>query len=209
MIPRFDDVEFEKLKNLLHIYEWGLRTLKTKMHIVDEDLKNFQHRDAIDYIASRIKTPQSIAGKLHNLGAPLTAEAASENLFDIAGMRILCPFLDDIHFLVNIIRNMPDINILSEKDYITNPKPSGYRSYHIILEVPVFFNGKAERVKVEVQIRTEAMNFWSTLEHKVRYKYKGDIPKHLSDELAEIAGKIDELDNRMHLIHEIISLINE
>jgi len=209
MSVRFCEDEFEKLKNLLHIYEWGLQTLKTKINIVDEDLKTFQGRDAIDYIASRIKTPQSIGGKLHNMGEPLTAQSALENLFDIAGMRIICPFIDDIHFLVGILRTMPDINILSEKNYVSKPKPSGYRSYHIILEVPVFFNGKTEYVKAEVQIRTEAMNFWSTLEHKVRYKYKGDIPKHLSDELALIANKIDELDNRMFLIHEIISLINQ
>ena len=208
MSIRFSDEEFENLKNLLLTYEWGLKTLKNRINIVDEELKTFQKRDAIDYIASRIKTPQSIAGKLHNLDKPLTAQSASENLFDIAGMRIICPFIDDIHFLVSILHTMPDINIISEKDYVSRPKPSGYRSYHLILDVPVFFDSKMEHIAVEVQIRTEAMNFWSTLEHKVRYKYHGDIPKHLGDELAIIAEEIDKLDNRMFLIHEIVSLIN-
>ncbi|MCL2576236.1 MAG: GTP pyrophosphokinase family protein [Defluviitaleaceae bacterium] len=209
MTVQFSDVEFEKLKKMLCVYEWGLQTLMTKLRIVHSDLKSFQDKDIIDHISSRLKTPSSIALKLYKLGKPLTVESAAENLFDIAGCRIICHFNEDINSLVGILRSMPDINILTEKDYVTNPKPSGYRSYHIILEVPVFYSGRIENVKAEIQIRTEAMNFWSTLEHKVRYKYKGEIPKHLSDELALIAQKTDELDNRMFLIHEIISMLNE
>ncbi|MCL2855554.1 MAG: GTP pyrophosphokinase family protein [Defluviitaleaceae bacterium] len=204
MHPRFNEEEFEKLKKITPIYQWGLETLLTKLKIVHEDLKNFQKRDAIDYVASRIKTPESIAQKLHRLGHTITAESAKTHLRDIAGIRILCPFADDIYFLAKLLRSMPEIGIESEKDYVSNPKPSGYRSYHIITEVPVFYSGKVENVAVEIQIRTEAMNFWATLEHKVRYKYDGKIPQHLGDELVEIANQISQLDNRMFAMHEIV-----
>jgi putative GTP pyrophosphokinase len=207
-LVKFSDEEFVKLRRVLAIYEWAMEALLTKLNIVHEDLREFQGKDAIDYIASRIKTPESIAKKLQNLGKEITAANAQNSLFDIAGIRIICPFAKDIYFLADILRSMPDVNILSEKDYVSSPKPSGYRSYHLIIEVPVFFSGKTENIIVEIQIRTEAMNFWATLEHKARYKYSGDIPKHLSDELVTIADKIAELDNRMFLIHEIISLIN-
>ena len=209
MSIRFSGQEFEKLKTILPIYDWGLRTLMTKLSIIHEDLRNFQHNGAIDFIHSRIKSPESIAQKLHDMGVDVTAENAKKHLRDIAGIRIICPFAKDIYFLANLLHYLPGVNIIREKDYIGNPKPSGYRSYHIIVEIPVFFSGKTENVTVEIQIRTEAMNFWATLEHKARYKYREHIPQHLSDELAVIADKIAELDNRMFTIHEIISLINE
>jgi len=209
MSPRFHEEEFQELKNLLLIYEWGQRTLLTKLNIMQEDFRNFQDSNPIEYIKGRIKTPESIAGKLQKLNLDLTAENVKTHLKDVAGIRIICPFAKDIHYLVGLLRAMPDVNILDEKDYVSNPKLSGYRSYHVILEVPVFYSGKTEHVVVEVQIRTEAMNFWSTLEHKARYKYQDHIPQHLCDELVICADKIAELDHRMFLIHEIISLINQ
>ena len=209
MSVRFNKEEFSKLKNLLTVYEWGLNTLMTKLNIIHEDLKNFQNNSAIDYITSRIKAPESIAQKLDKLNLDITAENAKKYLRDIAGIRIITPFAKDIYFLAKIIKSIPDVQIVNEKDFISNPKPSGYRSYHLIVEVPVFFSGKVENITAEVQIRTEAMNFWATLEHKARYKYREHIPQHLSDELALIADKITDLDNRMFLIHEIISLINQ
>jgi len=208
MQVRFTDDEFTKLKDLLLVYEWGQQTLLTKLHIMQDDFKNFHESSPIEYVKGRIKTPASIAQKLHKLGVELTAANTPIHLNDIAGVRIICPFAKDITTLVELLRAMPDITILEEKDYVTSPKPSGYRSYHVILEIPVFHSGTTENVTVEVQIRTEAMNFWSTLEHKVRYKYREHIPQHLCDELVICADKIAELDDRMFLIHEIISLIN-
>ena len=205
---RFSEEEFAKVKLMLSSYGWALNTLMTKLKIVHADLRDFRDVDAIDYIASRVKAPESIAKKLHKLGLPITAQSARENLFDIAGARIICHFNKDIYMLAEIIKAMPDIAVINEKDYVSNPKLSGYRSYHLLVTVPVFFGGQTQNVTCEVQIRTEAMNFWATLEHKVRYKYQGDIPKHLSDELAIIADKIDELDKRMFTIHDIISFIN-
>ena len=209
MSIRFSEEEFAKLKSLLIVYEWGQRTLLTKLNIVYEDFRNFQDNNPIENIRGRIKSPESIAQKLYNMNLDVTAENAKKYLKDIAGVRIICSYAKDIYYLVDILRSMPDINILDEKDYVSSPKPSGYRSYHVIIEVPVFYSGKTEYVKAEIQIRTEAMNFWSTLEHKVRYKYQEHIPQHLCDELVVCADKIAELDERMFLIHEIISLINQ
>jgi len=209
MSEQFSEEEFIKLKKLLLVYEWGQKTLLTKLHIMQEDFKNFGETNPIEYIKGRIKSPESITKKLHKLNVDITAQNVKEHLKDVAGIRIICPFAKDIHYLAGLLRSMPDLNILDEKDYVSNPKPSGYRSYHIILEIPVFYSGKIEHVAIEVQIRTEAMNFWSTLEHKARYKYQEHIPQHLCDELVICANKIAELDGRMFLIHEIISLINE
>ena len=208
MSIRFSNEEFVKLKNLLPIYEWARKTLMTKLNIIHEDLKNFQDNHSIEHIRSRIKSPESIAQKLHDMGVDVTADNARKHLRDIAGVRIICPFAKDIYFLTDLLKNMPDINIVKEKDFISEPKPSGYRSYHLIIEIPIFYSGKTENIPIEIQIRTEAMNFWASLEHKARYKYQNHIPEHLSDEFVVIADKIAELDNRMFLIYEIISLIN-
>jgi len=209
MSIRFCPEEFQKLKRLLHIYEWGQRTLLTKLNIIQEDFKNFQETSPIEYIKGRIKAPESIAKKLHRLDLDITADNVKKHLKDIAGIRIICSFAKDIHYLVDLLRAMPDVNILAERDYITAPKPSGYRSYHVIMEVPVFYSGKTEHVAIEVQLRTEAMNFWASLEHKARYKYHDHVPQHLCDELVVCADKIAELDNQMFTIHEMISLINQ
>ncbi|MCL2574702.1 MAG: GTP pyrophosphokinase family protein [Defluviitaleaceae bacterium] len=209
MAIRFSNEEFDKLKNILTTYDWGLRTLMTKLNIIHEDLRNFQDNSAIDFIHSRIKAPESIAQKLYEMGLDVTADNARKHLRDIAGIRIICPFAKDIYFLAGILRSMPDVRVVTEKDFISQPKPSGYRSYHLIMQIPVFFSGKTEDVTVEIQIRTEAMNFWATLEHKARYKFREHVPEHLSNELAVIAETISALDERMFNIYELISLINE
>jgi len=208
MSVQFSNDEFNKLKKLLSYYEWGMAILMTKLNILHDDLKNHQDNGAIDHIRGRVKDASSIALKLDKMGVEISAENAKKYLRDIAGIRIISPFAKDIYFLVESLHIMPEVKIVEEKDYIGNPKPSGYRSYHLITEVPVFHSGKTEDIPVEVQIRTEAMNFWATLEHRARYKYKGHMPKHLTDELIIIADKIAELDHRMFLIHDIISLIN-
>ena len=154
MAIRFSNEEFDKIKKFLPIYDWGLRTLMTKLNIIHEDLRNFQNNSAIDFIHSRIKAPESIAHKLYEMNLDITAENARKHLRDIAGVRIICPFAKDIYFLADIIRSMPGVVIVKEKDFISKPKPSGYRSYHIIMEIPVFFSGKTEHVTVEIQIRT-------------------------------------------------------
>ena len=206
MSIRFSTEEFAKLKELLLVYEWGYQTLLTKLHIIHEDFENFQESNPIDHIRGRIKAPESIASKLDRLGLEITAENAKKHIQDIAGIRIICPFARDIYHLIRLLHQVPGLNIIKEKDYVDTPKDSGYRSYHLIIETPIFYSGRTEHVVVEVQIRTEAMNFWATLEHEARYKYQNEIPKHLGDELVQCADRIAELDHRMFLIHENVLL---
>jgi len=209
MSVKFSEEELIRLKSILLVYEWSQQIVFTKLNILRQDLLHFQGCTPIEHVKGRIKTPENIAQKLHKLNLEITADNAKKYLTDISGVRIICPFAKDIYSLVDILTSMPDWKISMRKDYISNPKPSGYRSYHLIMEIPIYYSGKTEGIPVEVQIRTEAMDFWATMEHKVRYKYKENVPKHLSDELVVCADKIDELDKRMLLIHEIITLINQ
>ena len=209
MSVRFPIREFTKLKKVMLIYEWGHMILLTKLNIVLEDFRNFQSNNPIEIIRSRIKAPESIAQKLQNLNLQLTAENARKHIKDIAGIRIICTYARDIYTLAEILRSLPETKVLSEKDYVSNPKPSGYRGYHLIMEIPVYHSGKIENIPVEVQLRTAAMDFWATLEHKVKYKYQEHIPRYLSDELVFCAEQIAELDDRMFTIHDAISLLNQ
>ena len=209
MSLRFPADEFARLKKIMLVYEWGHKILLTKLRIIVEDYKHFQSNNPIENITSRMKAPESIAGKLHGLNAELTAENAKKHIKDIAGIRVICTYARDIYSLAYLLRCMPETKVLSEKDYVSNPKPSGYRGYHFLMEIPVYYSGNVENIPVEVQLRTAAMDFWATLEHKVKYKYKEHIPRHLSDELVVCAEKIAELDDRMFMIQDAISLLNQ
>ena len=208
MSVRFNNEEFNKLKKLLPIYEWALQLLTTKLNIIHQDLINTSDSSAIEYIRSRIKSPESIAQKLSNLNLELTAESARANLTDIAGARIICPFTNDIHKVVELLRALPDVKIIREKDYVNNPKPSGYRSYHVIVEVPVFFGSGQENVPLELQIRTEAMNFWASLEHKTKYKFKGAVPAYIAERLESISYRLIGLDDEMLQIYNLVNRAN-
>jgi len=207
MDVKFSPDEFAKLKDILPVYEWAQRALLTKLSIIQDSLKTSPNDGLIENIKGRIKAPERIAAKLYKFNLDITAANAKNHLYDIAAVRIICSFARDIYYLLDLLRIMPDITILEEKDYITNPKPSGYRSYHLLVKVPIFYSGKTEHVPAEIQIRTEAMNFWATLEHKARYRYKEAIPKYLSDELEACAKHIAQLDEKMFQIHEKVSSI--
>jgi len=209
MSVRFPDEEFAKLKKIILVYEWRHKILLAKLGLIFEDFKNFQSTNPIENIRSRIKAPESIAQKLWDANMELTAENARQCVKDIAGIRVICTYARDILTLVEILRHMPETKVISEKDYVSNPKPSGYRGFHCVMEIPVYHPGTVENILVEVQLRTAAMDFWATLEHKVKYKYKEHIPKTLSDELVVCADKIAELDGRMFMIHDAISLLNQ
>jgi len=209
MSVRFPEDEFARLKKTMLIYEWGHDILLTKLNIIREDFKNFQRNNPIENITCRIKAPESIAQKLYDMDLELTEENARKHIKDIAGIRVICTYARDIYTLAEILRSMPETKVRSEKDYVSNPKPSGYRGYHFVMEIPVFYTGNIETIPVEVQLRTAAMDFWATLEHKVKYKYKEHIPRHLSNELVVCAEKIAELDDRMFMIQDAISLLNQ
>jgi putative GTP pyrophosphokinase len=179
------------------------------MDIILVDFKNFQQLNPIEHITSRIKSPESIAEKLNRLGHEITADNARKYLTDIAGLRCICCYTNDVIFIADTLKRQPDISVIVEKDYIKKPKPSGYRSYHLILDVPVFLINEEIHLPVEIQIRTSAMDFWASLEHKVRYKYRNEMPQHLSVELNNCATQIATLDERMFKIHDIVSLLSE
>ena len=206
MAVLFSPEEFAKLKEHLVLYNCALKNMTTRMDILLEDFANLQANNPIEHVKARLKSPESIVAKLHRLNYELTTESARKHLTDIAGVRCICSYTRDIAFMAQVLKSQPDLRVISEKDYVTNPKPSGYRSHHLILEVPIYLAGSEERLPVEVQIRTQAMDFWATLEHKARYKYQDKMPQHLIHDLQECAAKIAELDDRMFLIQEIVDI---
>ena len=193
--------EEETFQKLMFIYAMAIKQLKTKLEILKDEFEIFYNYDLIDHLNTRIKEPKSILTKMKKRGIPLTYQEMIENINDIAGIRIVCPLKKDIFSINDIIQNMIDVNILKEIDYITYPKKSGYSSYHLIVEVPVNLSKQNIYVKVEIQIRTIAMDFWSTLEHKVKYKPEEKIGKQESKEWVNCAKMINKLDNKMMLLN--------
>ena len=206
MATLFPPEEFAKLKEQLILYQCALKNISMRIDILLEDFSHFQAYNPIEHVKSRLKSPESIASKLRRQNLDITSESARSRLTDIAGVRCICSYAKDIFYIADVLKQQPDMKVRSEKDYVTNPKPSGYRSYHLILDVPIYLTDKTECMPVEVQIRTQAMDFWASLEHKVKYKYKDQMPEHLSNELVDCAEKIDELDKRMYLIQELVDI---
>ncbi|WP_280526438.1 GTP pyrophosphokinase [Bacillus andreraoultii] len=189
-------------KNNLLMYKFALDEINTKLKIISEDYQFIHNHNPIEHMKSRIKTPKSIAKKLRRKGLDLTIENVIEHIHDIAGVRITCSFISDIYRLVDVISNQDDITVLKIKDYIKNPKPNGYKSLHLLVTVPVFLTTKTVNVKVEIQIRTIAMDFWASLEHKIYYKFEKDVPKHLLDQLKEAADVANRLDIKMERLKD-------
>lgn len=187
----------ETFNKLMFIYSAALKQLQTRMEILQDEFKYFYGCSVIDHLKTRIKKPESIIKKMESKNYELTYRNLVEQVNDIAGLRIICPLKDDIFSVVDIIKGMPDINVLAEKDYVTNPKKSGYASYHLVVEVLVPVMKQIIPVKVELQIRTLAMDFWASLEHDLKYKNNNKISKKISNELVKCAKMINKLDNQM------------
>ncbi len=194
-------VEEKTFEKLMFIYSMAIREFKTKMDIIKEEFKVFYDYDLIDHINTRIKTPQSIFAKMEKKQCDFTYKEMIENINDIAGIRIICQLKRDIFSIRDLIAKLPNIHILKQKDYVTNPKESGYSSYHMILEVPVVLSQDIIYVKVEVQIRTLAMDFWANIEHSMKYKANQEISKKKSKELVNCAKIVGKLDNKMALLN--------
>ena len=194
-----DQVEerIEEMNETLLIYRSAIKEVKTKLDILDDELKIRRKRNPIEYMKSRVKTPGSIMDKLQRKGLEMCINSAKENLNDIAGIRVICSFVGDIYDIAEMLKRQDDIRLIEEKDYIKNPKPNGYRSLHLVVEVPIFFSDHEELVRVEVQIRTIAMDFWASLEHKLYYKTLGESPVHITNDLKECADVIASTDMRM------------
>lgn len=190
----------ETFKKLMFIYEMAIKELKSKIEIYQQEFKMFYDYDLIDHINFRIKKPDSIIKKMKDKGCKLTYKEMIENINDIAGIRVVCPIQKDIYSIKELIQNLPGIHTIKEKDYVINPKSSGYRSYHIILAVPVMLSKSLIYVKVEVQIRTMAMDMWANIEHKMRYKPEQEPTKKKERELVNCAKMINKIDNKMMLL---------
>ena len=205
--PNFNNEDVKKrfgdLNEMLMMYRCAIREISTKLEVINEEFQVKRRRNPIEYMKSRVKTPDSIFKKLERKGFEVSLESARENLNDIAGIRVVCSFVDDIYTLADMLIRQDDITLIEKKDYIKSPKKNGYRSLHIVLEVPVFFSNYIERMKVEVQIRTIAMDFWASLEHKLYYKKDlegADIA--IISELKNCADIIASTDTKMQDIRD-------
>ena len=190
------------------VYNAALKEIGTKLEILSDEFQHVHRYNPIEHIKSRIKTSESIVKKLKRHGYESTIENMVQYVNDIAGIRVVCSFTSDIYRIAEMLGNQNDIKILSIKDYIKNPKESGYKSYHMLVSIPIFLSDRVVDTKVEIQIRTGAMDFWASLEHKIRYKFEGNAPQHIKTELVECAKMVSDLDARMlSLNEEIQSLI--
>ena len=164
---------------LFFLYDSALREVNTKIEILNNEFKSVHKYNPIEHIKMRIKSMQSIMDKLERKNIPYSFDNVMANINDIAGIRVICSFTSDIYKIAKMLASQNDMNVLEIKDYIKNPKPSGYRSLHMLVEVPVFFSERMMNLRVEIQIRTIAMDFWASLEHKMHYKFKGNAPYHI------------------------------
>ncbi len=187
-------------KELMAYYKCAMMEVETKFHVLSEELSLEYDRNPIETIKTRLKSVESIGDKMARLNQPLTVDNIEQNLNDVAGVRIICGFPSDIYTLANAFLRQDDITLVEKKDYIANPKPNGYRSLHLIVEIPIFLHDEKKRMKVEVQFRTISMDWWASLEHKIRYKKDVRIPDGIVDELKECAEAAATLDNRMESI---------
>ena len=194
----------DEFQTLMMKYDCALSEVRTKLDVLNKELSLRNNRNPFESIKSRIKTPVSIYEKMKKKGVEFSIKNIEENLSDIAGIRVICSFVDDIYMLAECLKHQDDIILIQEKDYIANPKPSGYRSLHLILEVPIFLTQEKQFMKVEVQFRTIAMDFWASLEHKMKYKKDIQDAETISDDLRFSADLINQLDRRMQQIRERI-----
>lgn len=200
MLPFVPDEIIERVSNfreLTIMYHSAIREVTTKLEILNDELSLGDRKSPIQFIKSRVKKPTSIVNKLHRLDKEISVESIMYSLNDVAGIRVVCSFIDDVYRISEMLLRQDDIVLIREKDYIKNPKPNGYRSYHLIIEIPVFFSDKKQMVRVEVQFRTIAMDFWASVEHQVKYKKNLTNAHEIGEELKECAETIADTDLRM------------
>lgn len=207
-LPVFYD-EADEWKRAVLLYDAALKEINTKLEILNNKFKLAHQYNPIEHITSRIKTPESIAKKLKHNGREMTLENIVKYINDIAGIRVICSFTSDIYRIADLIGSQSDVKVLKVKDYITCPKDNGYTSYHMIVSIPVFLSSQVIDTKVEIQIRTIAMDFWASLEHKIYYKFEGNAPEHIRKELKECSEIVSYLDQKMLSLNEEVQKYNE
>ncbi|SDB18115.1 GTP pyrophosphokinase [Eubacterium oxidoreducens] len=196
--------DLDSWETVMFLYNSALKEVGTKLDILNDEFQHIHQYNPIEYIKSRVKSPESIVKKLKRNGHDTSVDNMVQYVNDIAGIRLVCSFTSDIYRLAEMIGNQSDLTVLSIKDYIKNPKESGYKSYHMLVTVPIFMTDRQVDVKVEIQIRTIAMDFWASLEHKIYYKFEGNAPGYISRELRECSGIVSILDEKMLSLNEAI-----
>ena len=194
-------IQFEEL---MMKYRAAVREVTTKLENLNDEFSGTMKRNPIEGIQSRIKRPYSIAQKLRRNGLPTDVDEVQKNLNDVAGIRVICPFISDIYDVAEMLLKQEDVFLVKKKDYIKNPKENGYRSLHLIIETPIFLSNGKEHMRVEIQIRTVAMDFWASLEHQIRYKKETEETQMISDELKECADVIARTDEKMQELKDRI-----
>ncbi|MBJ6360418.1 GTP pyrophosphokinase family protein [Paenibacillus sp. GCM10012307] len=198
-----------ELTRFMMMYKFALDALETRIEILKEEFQLLHDYNPIEHTKYRLKSPESLLKKVYRKGCEFSFASVRTHIKDIAGLRVTCSFLSDIYRIQEMFEHQSDLKVLEIKDYIKNPKPNGYQSLHLLLEVPVYMSDRLEYVCVEVQVRTIAMDFWASLEHKIFYKYNQSVPEHLLAELKGAADSASALDRQMERLHLEIEEIKE
>lgn len=203
------DYDVDNWTEVMLVYGSALKQMQTKLEILNDEFQHVHRYNPIEHIKVRLKTSESIVKKLRRRGLESTIQNMVDYVNDIAGVRIICSFTSDIYRIAEMISNQSDIKVISVKDYLASPKDSGYRSYHMLVSVPVYLSDRIVDTRVEIQIRTVAMDFWASLEHKIHYKFEGNAPDNIRQELIECADMVAALDNKMLSLNEEIISMND
>lgn len=195
-------VDFEEL---IVKYTYAKKMLETELDILMSEFSRKHQYTPVEHLKSRIKSKNSIEAKLKKYGYKITTENAYKYVNDIIGVRIVCSFLSDVYDIVSVISNSHNIEIIQKKDYISKPKETGYSSYHLIVNVPIYLQNHVEYIKAEIQIRTSAMDFWASLDHKIQYKFSKEIPEEVKKQMYDYSIAIKELDRKMLTLNEIVN----
>ena len=203
LVPNTDITDtLQEFMALQQLYDAGIKEVRTKLGILDDEFKIKHDHNPIHHMEYRLKSVNSILGKLEKRGLEVSLDSIVTNLTDIAGVRVICNYVSDVYKIADLLIKQSDIKLIAKKDYIKHPKENGYRSLHLVVEVPIFLADKVQPTTVEIQIRTIAMDFWASLEHHLRYKADNEVPDGVRDELIECAKTISNLDYKMQGIHE-------
>jgi len=201
--------QVDQWKSVMFLYDSALKEISTKIEILNNEFVHIYNYNPIEHIKSRLKTPDSIGKKLKRYDYDATIDNMVEKLNDIAGIRIICSFTSDIYQIAEMITKQSDVTVLYVKDYIKYPKPNGYKSYHMVITIPIYLTDGPVDTKVEIQIRTVAMDFWASLEHKIYYKFEGNAPAYLQQELKACADVVNMLDGKMFSLNQAILELSE
>lgn len=208
MDDKLKDELMQDYAKIRHVYAAGIRAITSKLEVLESEFQYSDAHNPIHHIEGRVKTLASIVKKLKNMNLELTMANAKKNIHDIAGVRVICCYVDDIFRIANALLSQDDVSLVEKKDYIESPKENGYRSLHIVVDLPVYLSEGKVYVPVEIQIRTVAMDFWASLEHGIRYKRPSEVPQFINDELRACADIIAAMDDRMFQIFQAIQDLN-